>query len=70
MKYTEFTRLRDLLADPQAAAILEKHLPGARQHPQLDLALDMSLREIAWYPESGLTADKLQAIVRELAQLG
>lgn len=66
MNYSEQTRLRDLLADPRAVAILERHMPGATNHPQINEALDMSLREISWYPESGLTESKLKAIVADL----
>jgi hypothetical protein len=69
MNYSTQTRLRDLLADPRAVALLEKHVPGATSHPQLDQALDMSLREIASYPESGLTAAKFQALIKDLEQL-
>ncbi len=69
MKYGEMTRLRDLLADPRAVSVLERHLPGASTHPQRDLALDMSLKEISWYPESGLSQATLKAIVADLLQL-
>ena len=69
MNYSAQTRLRDLLADPRAVALLEKHVPGASSHPQLNQALDMSLREIASYPESGLTTAKFQALVKDLEQL-
>jgi hypothetical protein len=69
VKYNEQTRLRDLLADPRALAVIERHIPGASTHPQLDMALDMTLREISWYPESGLTPARLQAILADLAKL-
>lgn len=69
MNYSEQTKLRVLLDDPRAVAILERHLPGATSHPQLNQALDMSLREIAWYPESGLTAAKLTALLTDLKGL-
>lgn len=69
MNYSEQTILRVLLDDPRAVAILERHLPGATAHPQLNLALDMSLREIAWYPESGLTPAKLAALLTDLKEL-
>jgi hypothetical protein len=69
MSYSVRTRLRQLLEDPRAVAVLERHLPGASSHPQLHLALDMSLQEIASYPEAGLTPDKLKAIVEELERL-
>jgi para-nitrobenzyl esterase len=69
MKYNDQSRLRELLADPQALAVIERHIPGATAHPQLDMALDMSLREISWYPESGLTPAKLKAIVEDLEKI-
>jgi hypothetical protein len=69
MIYSEQTRIRDLLNDPRAVAVLERHLPGATTHPQLHEALDMTLREVSYYPESGLTPAKLQALVQDLAQL-
>jgi hypothetical protein len=69
MKYNENTPLRTLLSDPRAVAVIEKHLPGATSHPQLDMALDLSLRLIATYPEANLTQAKFEAIVRDLEQL-
>jgi len=29
----------------------------------------MTLKELSWYPESGLTRDKLQALVADLATI-
>ena len=69
MAYSEQTRMREIIADERAKAILDKHLPGASTHPQLYMAMDMTLKEISWYPESGLTSDKLQALVDDLAAL-
>jgi hypothetical protein len=69
MAYSEQTRIREILADERAKAILDKHLPGASTHPQLHMAMDMTLKEISWYPESGLTSAKLQALVEDLAAL-
>jgi len=69
MRFNDQTRLRDLLANRQALAVIERHIPGAMAHPQLDMALDMSLREISWYPESGLTPAKLKAILEDLEKI-
>jgi hypothetical protein len=69
MRYTEHSRLRDLLEDPRAVAILERHRPGATTHPDLPLVLDMTLREISWYPEAGLSPATFQAILADLAML-
>jgi hypothetical protein len=69
MAFTAASTIRQILAHPEAKAILDKHIPGASKHPQIDMAMGMTLREISWYPESGLTPAKLQALVDELAQV-
>ncbi|HRJ45051.1 MAG: hypothetical protein KJZ86_26920 [Caldilineaceae bacterium] len=64
--------IRDLIANPEAKAILEKHLPGASRHPDLPQALYMSLREVMYYPEAasaGVTKEKLEAIDADLQGL-
>ncbi len=64
--------IRDLISNPDAKAILEKHLPGASRHPDLPQALYMSLREVMYYPEAasaGLTKEKLEAIDADLQSL-
>jgi hypothetical protein len=70
MAFSENSTIRQILANKQAAAILDKHLPGASTHPELPMAYDMTLKQISWYSESGLTPAKLKALVDELAQLG
>ncbi len=64
--------IRELIASPEAKAILEKYLPGASRHPDLPQALYMSLREVIYYPEAasaGLTKEKLEAIDADLQVL-
>ena len=70
MAFSEQTKMREIIADERAKAILDKHLPGASSHPQLYMAMDMTLKEISWYPEAGLTPEKLRALVEDLAALG
>lgn len=67
------SRIRDLINDERAKAILQKHLPGATNHPQLGEAMYMTLKEVSYYPEArqaGLTKEKLAAIDEELKALG
>lgn len=70
MTYSENTSLSVLLKDERAKAILERHMPGATTHPMLHMALSMSIKEISWYPEAGLSAGKLKEIVADLQLLG
>lgn len=69
MAYTINSTVGQILADPRAVAILDRHLPGASTHPQRHDAWHMSLGEVAGYPESGLNREKLQALLAELATL-
>ena len=62
--------IRDILNNEAAKAVLEKHLPGASTHPQIDMAMGMTLREVASYPEANLSAEKLKALVADLERLG
>ncbi len=73
MPYSIQSTLQELLSNEQAKAVIEKHMPGASSHPDLPMAMHMTLQQISYYPEAvqaGLTQDKLQAIDAELKQLG
>lgn len=66
MKYTIQTRIGELINDARAKQILERHIPGASSHPQLHMALGMTLMEVSTYPEAGLNQAKLQALLADL----
>jgi hypothetical protein len=65
MALTIDSKIKDILASEQAKAILEKHLPGSTSHPDLPMAMYMSLREASTYPESGSLREKLDAIAED-----
>lgn len=66
MAYTIHSTVGKVMSNPQAKAIIEKHLPGASSHPQLHQAWHMTLGELTYYPEAGVTAAMLQTILDEL----
>lgn len=70
MTFGAYSTIEAILAHPTAKAVLEKHIPGASAHPQLDKALGMTLREVATYPEADLSAEKFNAIVADLQKIG
>lgn len=67
MAFNIYSSVGKILSNAQAKAIVEKHFPGSSTHPMLDLAWGMTLGELASYPEVGLTAEKLQALLADLA---
>jgi hypothetical protein len=69
MAFTANSTVRQLMADERAKAVIEKHIPGASKHPDLPQAMSMTLRELSYYPQSGLTQDKLRAIEEDLQKI-
>ena len=69
MRFNRHSTVRQVLANEKARAVLEKHVPGVSAHPDLPMAMDMSLAEAASYPEAGISRDQLEALVAELEKL-
>jgi hypothetical protein len=61
--------IKDLIANAQTRAVLEKHLPGVSQHPALPQFQDMTLAQVA--PVSGgvVTPQVIAAIDADLKAL-
>lgn len=60
--------LRELLADDGGRQVLAQHLGGLADHPQAQMAMDMSLEQIAAFVPGTITPEKLAAINTDLAQ--
>ena len=69
MAFNADSTLRQVLADPKAKAVLEKHVPGMSNHPLLGMAMGMSLKMVASFPQAGISPDKYKAILDDLAKL-
>ena len=69
MGFSVDTKLKDLIADERAVEILRRHFPEHRGNPQVQSVLYYSLREIAMYPEAGVSPTKLKAVDEELRAL-
>ena len=68
MGFSANSRLKDLIEEERARAVLVKHL-GHRDDPRINEVLYYSLREIAFYPEAGISQAQLQAIDEDLKAL-
>ncbi len=58
-----------ILDNERAKAILEKHIPGATSHPQLQQAMSMTLKQVASYAQGQMTDETLHAIDEDLSKL-
>jgi beta-glucosidase len=60
------SKLKDLLDNPRARAVLEKHIPEVLAAPEIQMGMGMSLKQIAPFAAEALTAEKLAAIEADL----
>ena len=63
------TKLGDLLADPAAKAVLDKHFPGVTGDPRIGMGKGMTLRTIQKFAPDFFTEEGLTAADAELATL-
>jgi hypothetical protein len=69
---TADTKLGEILDEPRARAIMEKHYPEMTSMaiaPMLKMGRNLTLNQIAKFPQAKMTPDRLQKIVDDLQRL-
>ena len=66
---TAETTIGDLLADPAAKAVIDKHLPGLSDNPSMSMAAGMTLRAIQPMAGDKISVEALDAIDADLKAL-
>ncbi|WGM31370.1 hypothetical protein [Brevundimonas sp. NIBR11] len=61
--------IKDLLANPETHAVMEKHMPGVSQHPALPQFQDMTLAQVAPYSQGAVTPELIATIDADLKAL-
>ena len=69
MAFSVESKIGDLLANPGAKAVLDKHLPGFSTNPQMAMAKGMSLKMVAPMSGGKITPAILSAIDADLKKL-
>ena len=67
--YTVDDTMKKLLGAPEAVAVLERFFPKILKNPALQMTAAMTLRQVAGFAQSGLTADSLAEIDAQLRAL-
>ncbi len=70
MSYSTDSKLGDLLDNPATKEILEKHMPGVSNHPQLAMGRGFSLKVVAQFAAGQITPEMLTAVEADLVALG
>ena len=63
------SKLRDILEDPRAVAIIEEHKPGFTENPELTPVLGMRMSLLLNFPQSGFSAEAKEDILSRLDAL-
>ena len=66
---TATTTIGEILADPAAKAVVDKHVPGMLANDQIEMARDMSLKTIQQYSPDTLTDKVLADIDADFAKI-
>jgi len=72
MAYTLDTTLGQLLDDPRAKPIIDRHLPGLATNPLLGMVKGVSLNMVLSMPQAaqfGLTKEKAEAMLAEINKI-
>jgi hypothetical protein len=66
---TADTTIGDLLDNPAAKAVLDKHMPGFSSNPQVEMARGMTLRAVQPMVPDQIKVETLDAIDADLAKI-
>ena len=67
MAFSTETKLGEILANPNAYAVLAKHFPDIKSAgPMLAMAKGLTLTALSKFPQAKMSPDKLKALIDEL----
>ena len=69
MAISSKSKLRDILEDERAVAIIEAYKPGFTQNPSLGPVLGMRIDRLLQFPQTALTEEQLEDIFAKLNAL-
>jgi hypothetical protein len=69
MAITSKSKLKDILEDPRAVAIIEEYKPGFASDPQMGPVKGMRLDLLLRFPQAGFSAEVQKAILDRIDAL-
>lgn len=63
------SKLKEVLADPRAVAIIEEYKPGFASDPQLGPVMGMRMNLLLKFPQTGFSEDQIRDITDRLDAL-
>lgn len=69
-KFSENSKVRELLDDPDAKKVLEEYIPALAKSSQIEVVSGMALKKVLNFPQAQMTPEKKQEVYDALAALG
>ena len=69
MAVNSTSKLRDILEDERAVAIIEEYKPGFVSNPELGPVAGMKMKTLLKFPQAGLTKEQVKEICDRLDAL-
>ncbi|MBQ2063132.1 MAG: hypothetical protein IIV88_00860 [Erysipelotrichaceae bacterium] len=66
MAFSLDSKVKEILKDPRACAVLDKYAEGASKNPQMKLVGGLTLRKLASFPQSAYLQPHLEELDAEL----
>lgn len=63
------SKIKEILKNPKATELMEKHSPGFGTNPQMKMVYGLSLRALSKFPQAGISSEKLEKMDADLKAL-
>ena len=64
------SKIKDIMKNPEAVALMEKMSPGFATNPQMKMVQGLTFRALAKFPQAKITSEHLEEIDNVLKALG
>lgn len=64
------SKIKDIMKNPEAVAMMEKFSPGFATNPQMKMVQGLTFRALAKFPQAGMTPERVEEIDQALKALG
>ena len=64
------SKIKDIMKNPAAVALMEKFSPGFATNPQMKMVQGLTFRALAKFPQAKITSERLEEIDNALKALG
>lgn len=70
MGLTVDSKIKEIMKNPAAVELMERHSPGFATNPQMKMVQGLTFKALSKFPQAGISAEKLEEIDKDLRALG